>query len=311
MSDPVDPVDPVDPFEARLSADLEALVAGERAPYDLADRAARRSTFGGRLGGRRTSLAVAAGAVAAGALLFVAIGAIADGPDDVRGVHTASGQPGSGSGDDLADGGPSSTSTSTTRPAGASDVDDAGVVGPDGSTTTTDPDSPTTSTSSPPASGTTLVGGGPAPEPKCFERTGEVEPVREDWATQWKAKPKSNQPATVRACIDDMTPRVGQLITITLEGSDPDATIGKGTCDAYVRWENEPVLCRDVSLAAPPEPVPTPVPEPGHVKVTFTHAYEVGGPVDINAGVISSVDDAQQHPYESWAYVIINLHVDP
>jgi hypothetical protein len=71
------------------------------------------------------------------------------------------------------------------------------------------------------------------------------------------------------------------------------------------------VLCRDVTLASPPEPLSTPTAEPGHVKLTFTHAYEVGGPVDIRAGVISTADDVNQHPYESWADVLIELTVNP
>ncbi len=60
--------------------------------------------------------------------------------------------------------------------------------------------------------------------------------------------------------VDDLTPKVGQVVTLNVLAEDPDAKIGTGDCDMYVTWDgNSGSLCRD-TVAVPSEPKPRPLP---------------------------------------------------
>jgi hypothetical protein len=111
-------------------------------------------------------------------------------------------------------------------------------------------------------------------------------------------------------CVDDITPAVGQLVTLTVTADDPDAHIGDGECDVFVTWDaNRGSSCRD-TVQPTNEPQPTPAEEHGHVQRTFTHTYssETTDPT-VDVSVWSGPDDGKRYPYNSLANIELRLTV--
>jgi hypothetical protein len=127
------------------------------------------------------------------------------------------------------------------------------------------------------------------------------QPPPSDWANYWQTMPDTNQPMTVTVCVDDATPAVGQLVTLTVVADDPDAHIGTAECDIDVSWDGEAGnLCHDVFVPNT-APEPTPAKEHGHVEKTYTHTYEKAGDKVIDVEVWSGPSDGKRHPYHNTA----------
>ena len=62
----------------------------------------------------------------------------------------------------------------------------------------------------------------PPPEPRCEIATGEPRSFA-GWAEYYQTDPGDDQPVSMRLCVDDVTPRVGQVVTVTVAANDPDA----------------------------------------------------------------------------------------
>ena len=195
-----------------------------------------------------------------------------------------------------------SSSTSTTT---ANTGTDPGVFVP-----TSAPPASTSSTTikNPKATGTTAKDD--PPELRCVTTTpSEPTPEPDDWATYWQTKPDpfENKGLLLKICVDDLTPKVGQLVTLNVLADDPDAKIGNGACDIYVTWDgNSGSLCRD-TVAVPTDPKPTPKAEHGRVTMTYTHTYNGTGEKTIDVSAWSGPDSPDRHPYAS--YNSIELHV--
>jgi hypothetical protein len=174
--------------------------------------------------------------------------------------------------------------SSTTRPRGSTSTTRAG------STTTSAPDGP--------------------PEPACASgSSGGVVPVSDGWQEDWQTMPRPNDPARVSICIDDRTPKVGQTVTVTLRGDDPDAVIVEQECGYLLEWEgSQGNLCRDF-LVPSDGPRPTPPQEPGHVIVRFTHVYGSPGGRTIVGTVRSSRYEGYRSPYASDARADLSVIV--
>ena len=152
------------------------------------------------------------------------------------------------------------TTSTTARPTSTSDgsassSSSSSVAASGGSSTSVARGS--TTTTKPKPSTTTTVGRDELAEPGCASGGGGApEGPGADWATRWQTKPQPNDPATITICIDDITPKVGQVVTLTLVGDDPDAVITEAECGWVIDWEgNLASLCRDVL-------VPTVAPRP-------------------------------------------------
>ena len=193
------------------------------------------------------------------------------------------------------DGGASSSSSSSVAPSGGSSTS---VVR--GATTTTKPR----------ASTTTTVGRDELAEPGCASGGGgPAEGPGADWATRWQTMPRPNDPATVTICVDDVTPKVGQVVTLTLVGDDPDAVITQAECGWFIDWEgNLASLCRD-ALVGTLVPRPTPPEAPGHVLVRETHVYETPGQRTIGGSVTSAEWHGYRDAYSSFAEAQLNVDV--
>jgi hypothetical protein len=302
--------DPHDPFERELTDRLEAIVHGEAAPFELVDRAAARTTelaHQRRLRRGVTGAGLAALVTAAVWLIAVAnpIGngtqhqdTVAFGPDGHRITTTTEAHHPTSS---------TSSSTSTTEPEGASTTtttrhEGATGGGPVRSTTTTSVAATTLSTLNPPEG---------APEPKCVQITGPSNSVHDSWDEDyrrfWTTQPPEDQPLTLQVCVDDVTPKKGQEVTLTVTADDPDQTFSSDTCSLpNLFWGDEanPKLapCRDTVAPAPQEPAPVPEPSgPGHLQKTFTHTYSSTGPSTIHVDAGSGPDAPGPLPYSSTA----------
>ncbi|MEQ1786326.1 MAG: hypothetical protein ABL966_04680 [Acidimicrobiales bacterium] len=269
--------DPRDPFEQHLTDELHALVGDERAPADLADRAhdriGSRSTHRGRL--------VAAAVGSAAVLAAVALVALPD--DDQARVRAF-------------DDGSTTTSesTTTTGPTTTESTATTEALVPVESTTTMD--------------GVTTTSIDPPPEPMCIEDVGEIY-LNDGWEGHWQTDPGPNAPAAIRVCVDDVTPRVGQVVHVTLVGDDPDAVLLDEECGWDVRFDGLASLCRDYILEPADEPRPTPAKEVGHIERTASHAFGSVGPATVLAAVRSADFDGTRHPYASYVAVSISLEV--
>ena len=82
---------------------------------------------------------------------------------------------------------------------------------------------------------------------------------------------------SLKICVDDITPAVGQLVTLIVMADDPDARIGDGACDVYVTWDSNHRQPLPRHRSPTNDPQPTPAEERGHVEKTFTHTYSDGG----------------------------------
>jgi hypothetical protein len=185
------------------------------------------------------------------------------------------------------------------------------TVADDNTTTSeTEPTTTTTTTSEPPATTTTKA---PTPvevkEKQCASApAAQPQPRPDDWATYWQTEPDANQPMTMEICIDDVTPRVGQLVTLTVTADDPDASIGEGDCDIYVSWMSNPGnLCRDYMSIG--EAQPTPAKEHGHIVKSYTHTYTKAQTYIVEVDAASSEFTGKRHPYASSATAQLHLSV--
>jgi hypothetical protein len=272
--------DPHEPFEQQLAEGLRTLVDGEVAPADLDARARLGATRQHRAHRRRRVAAVgAAAALGLAGLWLVGVVLADDDPREVRTVDAITS---------------TTRATTTTGP-----TTTAPIVAPATTevvTTTTAP--ATTTTTDPP------------PEPRCVEATGEPRAPMTDWAEWYQTEPGPDQAASVRICVDDVTPKVGQSVTVTLVGDDPDAGIVDAECGWQVYLtETFASLCRDWLLPPPAEPQPTPTPVPGHIERSATVAFEEEGGGVVIGAVISTEWTGRPHPYSSYVHVVVPVTV--
>jgi hypothetical protein len=181
-------------------------------------------------------------------------------------------------------------------------------------TTTEAPTTTTTSTTAPPPPpSTTLTTRAPKPvemkQQQCVDAPSQgVQQPPDDWAQDYETKPDPNQPMTVRVCIDDVSPKVGQLVHLTVVADDPDAVVKDGDCDIQVWWTegNTGSLCRDfISHRTPPPP--TPPKEHGHMEKTYTHTYSEAKQYLVEVDVASGPGESAPHPYDNFAQVKIDV----
>jgi hypothetical protein len=196
-----------------------------------------------------------------------------------------------------------SSTSSTTTPAAATTSPTVAVTSSTIGTSTT-----RTSTTKPPTTSTTKKE--PAPEARCAESSsGAPKPAGTGWEHLWQTKPADNDPATIRVCVDDVTPKVGQTVHLTLVGDDPDARIVQAECGWYVTWDGDHAsLCRDF-LTPVTAPMPTPAEEHGHIETTESHAYDQVGAKTITASVWSGEYSGVTSPYSSYAEAAIAVQV--
>lgn len=300
-----EPMEPQDPFERELGEGMDRLVRHELPPYDLAARAQARAGAMSAAS-RRRALVRGGGVVALAAAAVWAVAVVGAGDGGRPAVRTA---------DDpnhpsyVA---PTSTTSSSTTST-TLDGDDDGTDRRED-----DQVGPTTSTA---------VGAGPvsdpAPEPRCATVTGEPNTVRSDWAARgsssgpaayWRTQPAQDKPITIKVCIDDVTPKVGQTVTVTVTADDPDQVFIDGSCNRLsVSWERtEPVIsfCND-GIPPPPEtPADTPEPGPaGHAELTDSYVYTAAGPQTVIASATSGRDTGAPEPYRSRASVQLPITV--
>jgi hypothetical protein len=147
------------------------------------------------------------------------------------------------------------------------------------------------------------------PQPGCASGGGgPAIPPPDDWATKWQTKPQANDPAKVTICVDDVTPKVGQVVHLSLRGDDPDAVIPNEQCSWFVTWEGpHDNPCQNVTVPTG-DPKPTPDQVPGHVVVQLEHTYDTPGAKTIIGSVAST--DGDLGPYTSYAEadLVIQVH---
>jgi hypothetical protein len=157
---------------------------------------------------------------------------------------------------------------------------------------------------------TTVTTDPDAPEPACVSAGGgAATPVQADWAERWQTMPKPNDPATLSLCVDDITPQVGQTVTVSIVGDDPDAIFPTSECGVFVTWEGSHAsFCRDF-LIAWEDPRPTPKEEPGHVLQHLSHVYDTPGSKTLTGSVWSAEYDGYTSPYSSRAQAALTINV--
>jgi hypothetical protein len=223
---------------------------------------------------------------AVAALLLVGVVAVVvrSGDDDGSDVAT-----------DLTSTTASSSTSSTTSTTAA-----AATTSPTAAVTTSTTAKATTSTTAKDA----------APEARCAEASsGAPKPAGTGWEQLWQTKPADNDPATIKVCVDDVTPKVGQTVHLTLVGDDPDAKIVQAECGWFVTWEGDHgSLCRDFLIQVT-QPMPTPAEEHGHIETTDSHAYDTAGAKTLIASVWSAEYAGVTSPYSSYAEAAIALQV--
>jgi hypothetical protein len=138
---------------------------------------------------------------------------------------------------------------------------------------------------------------------------GAITQPSADWAERWQTKPEPNDPATISVCVDDLTPRVGQQITVSLVGQDPDAVILDNPCARNVRFEGEPPpMCREPEVSAT-GPRPTPPQRAGRLLHSAKHTYTSAGARTIVGSVTSAEWNGYTEPYSSSAAAQITVTV--
>ena len=197
----------------------------------------------------------------------------------------------------------SSTSTSLRLPGG---TQPSVTTGGSSSTSSTTKGSTTTKK----GAATTTTVDEDAPEPACVSAGGgSATPTEADWAERWQTMPQPNDPATVSICVDDVTPKVGQKVILSIVGDDPDAIFPTSECGTFVTWEGgHASFCRDFVIAWD-EPRPTPKQEPGHVLQHFAHTYESPGQKTVTGSVWSAEYDGYTSPYSSRAIAALQVTV--
>jgi hypothetical protein len=166
----------------------------------------------------------------------------------------------------------------------------------------------TTTTTAPPV--TTTAKPVEVKEKACASApAAQPTPRPDDWATEWQTEPDANQPMTLSICVDDLKPKVGQLVTLTVIADDPDASVGTGDCDIIVSWMSNPGnLCRDYVLHDG-QTRPTPAKEHGHVEKTYTHTYTKAQTYLVTVDAASTEYTGHRHPYASGAEATLDLSV--
>jgi hypothetical protein len=201
------------------------------------------------------------------------------------------------------------STTSSTRRSSTTDLALPGrgstvTTGGSGSTSSTSRGSSTTGKST-----TSTTRDDELPEPGCASGGGGPATAPADsWATRWQTKPQPNDPAKVTICVDDVTPKVGQVVHLSLRGDDPDAVIPNEQCSWFVTWDGpHDNPCQSVTVPTG-GPAPTPDQVPGHVVVQLEHTYDTPGAKTIIGSVAST--DGDLGPYTSYAEadLVIQVH---
>jgi hypothetical protein len=170
--------------------------------------------------------------------------------------------------------------------------------------TTTTKVTPTSIGPLPGQTSTTAVGGGPSTtvkpatsttKPAVTTSTTEAsdDPVCTRGST---ANPGANDPMEVAFCVDDPSPKVGQIVTVNGTAVDRNAEV-ESQC-INVSWEGEPFAGCTVFA--------TPDPEVINQSYTFKHAFTKPGTYTIHVGAISNPPEGRQSFAE--ATVKITVH---
>ena len=137
----------------------------------------------------------------------------------------------------------------------------------------------------------------------CARTTPATPTPQDNWEEYWLTEPADNQPMNLQVCVDDTTPKVGQVVTIAVIAADRDAQVGTGACDIRVTWAPPTKKCRTTTVVEN-GPQPTPGPANGKsVTLTFTHTYNEAGDQSVDVAVWSGADDQKRHPYKSYASI--------
>ena len=182
-------------------------------------------------------------------------------------------------------------------------------------TTTTATEPTTTTTTEAPTTTTTPTTAAPKPvevkDRKCaVAPNAGVQSRPDDWAKYWATEPDSNQPLTLQICVDDISPKVGQLVRLTVIADDPDAVVLDGNCDIFVWWigPNPGTLCRDAVAIRNPPP-PPPAKEHGHQQKTYTHSYTKAQTYLLEVDVASGPGSSEPNPYDNYATATLDILV--
>jgi hypothetical protein len=175
----------------------------------------------------------------------------------------------------------------------------------DTTTTTEEPSTTTTAlastTSTAAAPSTTTTKPDVPNERRCQSATSTVHD-NAHWQDTWQTQPEPDDPLVVEICIDDVTPRVGQKVTLTITADDPDAKIDSSDqCQVDVYWDGGGDLCHDV-IVRTTSTSPVPPEEHGHVVLPLTHTYTQADTYTISVAVYSGPDSPQPHPYADSVY---------
>jgi hypothetical protein len=144
-------------------------------------------------------------------------------------------------------------------------------------------------------------------DPRCASgSSGGVKPPPAEWPMFWQTEPKVNDPTSISICVDDVSPAVGQLVTVELRGDDKDAVIDRG-CGWWITFNGESgSLC---GSTIPTEPQPTPAERFGggfFAKKTFT--YTGAGSFTIR-GAVQSGTPGIVNPYSGEASASLTVQV--
>lgn len=188
------------------------------------------------------------------------------------------------------------------------------VAAPTGTTTTTRPRRVTTTSTT--AAPQTEFPDAPA-ELVCAQTTpAEPAPAPSDWASYWTTKPAPNNGLDLKICVEDATPKINTTVKLYVLAQDPDAEIGTGSCDIFVRWDSNdsPADCpdRDGVTAPPDEPQATPS-EPKQPccrrTMTYVHEYSETGEFIIDVNAWSGPNSPERHPYASYNSIELRVNV--
>jgi hypothetical protein len=176
--------------------------------------------------------------------------------------------------------------------------------------TTTTKVTPTSIGPLPGQTSTTAVGGGSSTTVKSTTSTTKAavttstteasdDPVCTRGST---ANPGANDPMEVAFCVDDPSPKVGQIVTVNGTAVDRNAEV-ESQC-IKVSWEGEPFTGCAV--------LPTPDPEVINQSYTFKHAFTKPGTYTIHVGAISNPANPPSNtpdPRQSFAEATVKITV--
>jgi hypothetical protein len=141
----------------------------------------------------------------------------------------------------------------------------------------------------------------PKRQPACAKATSHAE--------SGSGTSEKNDPVTIRICVDDITPAIGQKVTVTLVADDPDAVLVDEECGWGIMWGDEPLvgsLCRDFLRTGTPSPF---VEEPGHIERWARHVYASAGVFTIRGSAWSGEYDGYKNRYSSRAEAKLTIRV--